>query len=120
MPPPPPPQELLPDVGLSAKNSLSLRRAPGPPGQSLRGNATNFPFWPGKAPPKSLWDLCKSSGAPPTPPPRAPPGGLDEPSLEQIRTHGDEEEDVDFETGRSPPPTQFGVSPVLRVFPTPF
>ncbi|XP_074875144.1 superkiller complex protein 2 [Buteo buteo] len=86
-------EELLSDVGLSAKNSLSLRRPPGPPGQSLRGNATNFPFWP---------------------------GGLDEPSLEQIRTHGDEEEDVDFETDLlvTPPGLKRGVDykpPAARV-----
>ncbi|XP_072703917.1 LOW QUALITY PROTEIN: superkiller complex protein 2 [Ciconia boyciana] len=64
-------EELLPDVGLSAKTTLSLRRAPGPPGQSLRGSATNCPFWP---------------------------GGLDEPSLEQIRAQGEEEEEIDFDS----------------------
>ncbi|GAB0201588.1 helicase SKI2W [Grus japonensis] len=77
-------EELLPDVGLSAKNSLSLRRPPGPPGQSLRGSATNFPFWP---------------------------GGLDEPSLEQIRAQEEEEEDVDFESNllTTPPGLKRGV-----------
>ncbi|KAM6184482.1 LOW QUALITY PROTEIN: superkiller complex protein 2, partial [Sarcoramphus papa] len=77
-------EELLSDVGLSAKNSLSLRRPPGPPGQSLRGSATNFPFWP---------------------------GGLDEPSLEQIRSHEEEEEDVDFESNllMTPPGMKRGV-----------
>jgi antiviral helicase SKI2 len=34
-------------AGAHAKNSTSMRRAPGPPDESTRGNATNFMFWPG-------------------------------------------------------------------------
>ena len=34
-------------VGLTAANSTSLKRAPAPPGQSVTGDPTNFPFWPG-------------------------------------------------------------------------
>uniref|UniRef100_A0A667XDY2 SKI2 subunit of superkiller complex n=1 Tax=Myripristis murdjan TaxID=586833 RepID=A0A667XDY2_9TELE len=37
---------LLEDTGLSAKNSLSLQRQPGPPSESLRGSNTNYPFLP--------------------------------------------------------------------------
>lgn len=63
-------EALLDNMGLSAKNSLSLQRAPGPPAQALRGSSTNYPFWP---------------------------GGMDEPSLEQICAQDQLEEDVDFE-----------------------
>uniref|UniRef100_A0A8C2ZD79 SKI2 subunit of superkiller complex n=1 Tax=Cyclopterus lumpus TaxID=8103 RepID=A0A8C2ZD79_CYCLU len=37
---------LLENTGLSAKNSLSLQRQPGPPSESLRGSNTNYPFRP--------------------------------------------------------------------------
>lgn len=63
---------LLEDTGLSAKNSLSFQRQPGPPAESLRGSNTNFPFLP---------------------------GGMDELSLEQIQKKSELEEDVDFESG---------------------
>ena len=33
--------------GLTAKNSTSLQRAPGPLSSSVKGEATHFPFWPG-------------------------------------------------------------------------
>ncbi|XP_075042652.1 superkiller complex protein 2 [Mixophyes fleayi] len=56
-------------TGLSAQNSLSLRRPPGPPSQSVRGSTSNFPFWP---------------------------GGMDEPTLEQIKAITDEDEALDF------------------------
>ncbi|KAG8448608.1 hypothetical protein GDO86_015627 [Hymenochirus boettgeri] len=56
--------------GLSAQNSLSLRRPPGPASQSVRGSTSNFPFWP---------------------------GGMDEPTLEQIKDTGDKQEALDFE-----------------------
>uniref|UniRef100_A0A7N8X065 SKI2 subunit of superkiller complex n=1 Tax=Mastacembelus armatus TaxID=205130 RepID=A0A7N8X065_9TELE len=39
---------LLENTGLSAKNSLSLQRQPGPPSESLRGSNTNYPFLPGE------------------------------------------------------------------------
>uniref|UniRef100_A0A672ZAL6 SKI2 homolog, superkiller viralicidic activity 2-like n=1 Tax=Sphaeramia orbicularis TaxID=375764 RepID=A0A672ZAL6_9TELE len=38
---------LLENTGLSAKNSLSLQRQPGPPSESLRGSNTSYPFLPG-------------------------------------------------------------------------
>lgn len=38
---------LLEHTGLSAKNSLSMQRQPGPPSESLRGSNTNYPFLPG-------------------------------------------------------------------------
>ncbi|XP_058028782.1 superkiller complex protein 2 [Ahaetulla prasina] len=63
-------EALVDNTGLSAKNSLSFQRAPGPPSESLRGSATNYPFWP---------------------------GGIDEPSLELIKAQEDKEEDIDFE-----------------------
>ncbi|XP_067173330.1 superkiller complex protein 2 [Apteryx mantelli] len=74
----------LENPGLSAKNSLSLQRAPGPPGEALRGAATNYPFWP---------------------------GGLDEPSLEQIQARDLQEQDIDFETDllTTPPGLKRGV-----------
>ena len=34
-------------AGKTAKNSTSMRRAPGAPNESTRGNAMNFMFWPG-------------------------------------------------------------------------
>ena len=34
-------------AGANAMNSTSMRRAPGPPTESTRGNAMNFMFWPG-------------------------------------------------------------------------
>uniref|UniRef100_A0A8C9ZIK3 SKI2 subunit of superkiller complex n=1 Tax=Sander lucioperca TaxID=283035 RepID=A0A8C9ZIK3_SANLU len=39
---------LLENTSLSAKNSLSLQRQPGPPSESLRGSNTNYPFLPGE------------------------------------------------------------------------
>lgn len=35
------------EAGLRSTNSTSLKRAPAPPGQSIIGDSTNFPFWPG-------------------------------------------------------------------------
>ncbi|XP_068431711.1 superkiller complex protein 2 [Clinocottus analis] len=61
---------LLENTGLSAKNSLSLHRQPGPPSESLRGSNTNYPFRP---------------------------GGMDELTLDQIKKKSDLEEDIDFE-----------------------
>ncbi|KAM4630900.1 superkiller complex protein 2 [Polymixia lowei] len=63
---------LLEDTDLSAKNSLSLQRQPGPPSESLRGSNTNYPFLP---------------------------GGMDELTLEQIKKKSELEEDIDFENG---------------------
>uniref|UniRef100_A0A3P8VTK8 SKI2 subunit of superkiller complex n=1 Tax=Cynoglossus semilaevis TaxID=244447 RepID=A0A3P8VTK8_CYNSE len=61
---------LLENTDLSAKNSLSLHRQPGPPSESLRGSSTNYPFLP---------------------------GGMEELTLEQIQKKSEFEEDVDFE-----------------------
>lgn len=61
---------LLEDTGLSAKNSLSLQRQPGPPSESLRGSNTNYPFLP---------------------------AGMEELTLEQIKNKSELEEDIDFE-----------------------
>lgn len=61
---------LLENTGLSAKNSLSFQRQPGPPSESLRGSNTNYPFLP---------------------------GGMEELSLDQIKKKSELEEDIDFE-----------------------
>uniref|UniRef100_A0A6I8NI27 SKI2 subunit of superkiller complex n=1 Tax=Ornithorhynchus anatinus TaxID=9258 RepID=A0A6I8NI27_ORNAN len=61
---------LLENTQLSAKTSLSLRRPPGPPAQALMGNPTNYPFWP---------------------------GGMDEPTVDDLSSRSEAEEDVDFE-----------------------
>lgn len=37
----------VPDAGCDARNSMSLRRAPGPIEEATRGSVMNFPFWPG-------------------------------------------------------------------------
>ncbi|KAF7210868.1 superkiller complex protein 2 isoform X1 [Nothobranchius furzeri] len=58
------------NMGLSAKNSLSLQRQPGPPSESLRGSNTNYPFLP---------------------------GGMEELTLEQIKKNSELEEEIDFE-----------------------
>uniref|UniRef100_A0A8B9JVF4 SKI2 homolog, superkiller viralicidic activity 2-like n=1 Tax=Astyanax mexicanus TaxID=7994 RepID=A0A8B9JVF4_ASTMX len=63
---------LLEHTGLSAKNSFSLQRQPGPPAESLRGSNTNYPFLP---------------------------GGMEELTLEQIKKKSELEEDIDFEHG---------------------
>ncbi|KAM9777115.1 superkiller complex protein 2 isoform 2-T2 [Syngnathus typhle] len=60
----------LENTGLSAKNSLSLQRKPGPPSESLRGSNTNYPFLP---------------------------GGMEELTLDQIKTKSELEQDIDFE-----------------------
>ncbi|KAM6899889.1 superkiller complex protein 2 [Xenentodon cancila] len=61
---------LLENTGLSAKNSLSLKRQPGPPSESLRGSNTNYPFLP---------------------------GGMEELTLDQIKKKSELEEEIDFE-----------------------
>ncbi|XP_029976354.1 superkiller complex protein 2 [Salarias fasciatus] len=61
---------LLENTDLSAKNSLSLQRQPGPPSESLRGSNTNYPFLP---------------------------GGMEELTLDQIKVKSELEEDIDFE-----------------------
>uniref|UniRef100_A0A673HAB0 Helicase SKI2W-like n=1 Tax=Sinocyclocheilus rhinocerous TaxID=307959 RepID=A0A673HAB0_9TELE len=51
---------LLEDTGLSAKNSLSLQRQPGPPSESLRGSNTNYPFLPGSQSFVSVWEIKRN------------------------------------------------------------
>ncbi|KAM6974819.1 superkiller complex protein 2 [Tautogolabrus adspersus] len=71
---------LLENTGLSAKNSLSFQRQPGPPSESLRGSNTNYPFLP---------------------------GGMEELSLEQIKKKSELEEDIDFENDLLQVPSGF-------------
>jgi len=40
-------EQRIASAGSTGKNSSSMRRAPGPPEESFRGSASNFPFWPG-------------------------------------------------------------------------
>ncbi|KAF3815192.1 helicase SKI2W [Mirounga leonina] len=61
---------LLENTNLSATTSLSLRRPPGPISQSLWGNPTQYPFWP---------------------------GGMDEPTIIDLSTREEAEEEIDFE-----------------------
>lgn len=48
------------DIGQTAKNSMSLQRAPGPPDEAVRGSSTNYPFWPGGFPELLLQDKSAS------------------------------------------------------------
>lgn len=40
-------EEAIVDADSTATNSMSLRRAPGPPETATKGSAVNYPFWPG-------------------------------------------------------------------------
>ena len=51
------------EAGTTAKNSTSLRRAPGPLDESTRGSATNYPFWPGGFDAVSVAEVEAASGA---------------------------------------------------------
>ncbi|KAI4818074.1 hypothetical protein KUCAC02_011439 [Chaenocephalus aceratus] len=75
---------LLENTSLSAKNSLSFQRQPGPPAESLRGSNTNYPFLP---------------------------GGMEELTLEQIKKKSELEEEIDFENDllRVPPGLKAGM-----------
>ncbi|KAM9738445.1 superkiller complex protein 2 [Menidia menidia] len=75
---------LVENTGLSAKNSLSLQRQPGPPSESLRGSNTNYPFLP---------------------------GGMEELTLDHIKKKSDLEEEIDFESDllRVPPGLKAGM-----------
>ncbi|XP_037700706.1 helicase SKI2W isoform X2 [Choloepus didactylus] len=61
---------LLENTNLSAMTSLSLRRPPGSPSQALWGNPMQYPFWP---------------------------GGMDEPTMTDLSTCEEAEEEIDFE-----------------------
>ncbi|KAM9385318.1 superkiller complex protein 2 [Pholidichthys leucotaenia] len=71
---------LLENTGLSAKNSLSLQRQPGPPSESLRGSNTNYPFLP---------------------------GGMEELTLDQIKKRSVLGEEIDFENDLEKVPPGF-------------
>nr|KAF6463100.1 Ski2 like RNA helicase [Molossus molossus] len=85
---------LLENTDLSATTSLSLRRPPGPISQSLWGNPTQYPFWP---------------------------GGMDEPTITDVSTREEAEEDIDFEKGllTVPPGFKKGVDFAPKDHPAP-
>ncbi|XP_076455159.1 superkiller complex protein 2-like isoform X1 [Babylonia areolata] len=64
-------EEYLPDSNKTSRNSLSLRRAPGPAYSDVRGSAANMPFWP---------------------------GGLEEPSLDKLDEEASSSTTLNFET----------------------
>ncbi|XP_014671078.1 PREDICTED: helicase SKI2W-like [Priapulus caudatus] len=68
----------------TSKNSTSMRRAPGPLDEAVRGSSSNFPFWP---------------------------GGMDEPSASMV-AHSDGLQELDFENGllSTPPGFSQGMS----------
>uniref|UniRef100_A0A671QXH1 Helicase SKI2W-like n=1 Tax=Sinocyclocheilus anshuiensis TaxID=1608454 RepID=A0A671QXH1_9TELE len=80
---------LLEDTGLSAKNSLSLQRQPGPPSESLRGSNTNYPFLP---------------------------AGMEELTLEQIKKKSELEEDIDFEEEAKTTKSELNLLSLLSTF----
>ena len=75
---------------LTAKNSTSMQRAPGPPTQNIKGESTDLPFWPGitfdyqRFSRNVLFLLL---------------GGLDEPDIVS-KVVGNKEEFIDFENGK--------------------
>ncbi|XP_045681804.1 helicase SKI2W isoform X2 [Phyllostomus hastatus] len=85
---------LLENTDLSATTSLSLRRPPGPISQSLWGNPTQYPFWP---------------------------GGMDEPTITDLSTREEAEEEIDFETAllTVPPGFKKGVDFAPKDYPAP-
>ncbi|XP_005389457.1 PREDICTED: helicase SKI2W [Chinchilla lanigera] len=85
---------LLENTNLSATTSLSLRRPPGPVSQSLWGNPTQYPFWP---------------------------GGMDEPTLTELSAREEAEEEIDFEKDllTVPPGFKKGVNFVPKDHPAP-
>lgn len=105
------PQVLLENTDLTATTSLSLRRPPGPISQSLWGNPTQYPFWPGdscgnemagegalslqgRVPVSPLMNLYLS---------HLSPGGMDEPTITDLSTREEAEEEIDFEKGEVVP-----------------
>lgn len=105
------PQVLLENTNLSATTSLSLRRPPGPASQSLWGNPTQYPFWPGDAcgngmvgEREPLFSTPLSHGHPMNPCfSNLSPGGMDEPSITDLSTREEAEEEIDFEKGEVVP-----------------
>lgn len=111
-------QVLLENTNLSATTSLSLRRPLGPISQSLWGNPTQYPFWPG-----DLWKWDGRRGSHKSPgkgPPPIPyysmnpclsilsPGGMDEPTITDLSTREEAEEEIDFEKGEVVPGLTIG------------
>ncbi|NXY25504.1 SKIV2 Helicase, partial [Atrichornis clamosus] len=79
----------------------------------LRGGISSCPFWPGMVPPSPLGHPDPQDPQNLPKPPLCHTGGQDEPSLEQIWTPQEqEEEDIDFETGTNPQPHSFGGAPL--------
>ncbi|XP_012596575.2 superkiller complex protein 2 isoform X2 [Microcebus murinus] len=85
---------LLENTNLLATTSLSLHRPPGPISQSLWGNPTQYPFWP---------------------------GGMDEPTITDLNTREEAEEEIDFEKDllTVPPGFKNGVDFAPKGHPTP-
>ncbi|XP_037007231.2 SKI2 subunit of superkiller complex protein [Artibeus jamaicensis] len=85
---------LLENTDLSATTSLSLRRPPGPTSQFLWGNPTQYPFWP---------------------------GGMDEPTITDLCTREEAEEEIDFDTAllTVPPGFKKGVDFAPKDYPAP-
>ncbi|XP_071074504.1 superkiller complex protein 2 isoform X2 [Dasypus novemcinctus] len=85
---------LLENTNLSAMTSLSLHRPPGPLSQALWGNPTQYPFWP---------------------------GGMDEPTMTDLSTREEAEEEIDFEKDllTVPPGFKKGVDFAPKSHPTP-
>ncbi|XP_052223384.1 helicase SKI2W-like isoform X15 [Dreissena polymorpha] len=53
----------LSETGKTARNSLSLKRAPDATSDSVKGNTLNFPFWPGGQDEPSVDDLLKTTAS---------------------------------------------------------
>lgn len=104
------PQVLLENTNLSATTSLSLRRPPGPVSQSLWGNPTQYPFWPGDCCGDRVVEegVLSLQGRVPhssyfahsmNPYLSTLSGGMDEPTITDLSTREEAEEDIDFEKG---------------------
>uniref|UniRef100_A0A452EEL4 Superkiller complex protein 2 n=1 Tax=Capra hircus TaxID=9925 RepID=A0A452EEL4_CAPHI len=83
---------LLENTNLSSTTSLSLRRPPAPISQSLWGNPTQYPFWP---------------------------GGMDEPTITDLSTREEAEEEIDFEKGEMVPGGTVSIFALLLDHPAP-
>lgn len=94
-------QVLLENTNLSATTSLSLRRPPGPAPQSLWGNPTQYPFWPGKLYMVGVEAsvFVSRERVPADAEPHVSPGGMDEPTMTDLSTREEAEEEIDFEKG---------------------
>lgn len=93
------PQVLLENTDLSATTSLSLRRPPGPISQSLWGNPTQYPFWPGNG----CGNEIVGKGSVSLLMSNLSPGGMDEPTITELSILEEAEEEIDFEKGELVP-----------------